>query len=90
MDNLITKTAKEIQEQCNAGASVSDVISLLDDFKKQLNLGVVIRGLLGKEAKDIGCEVEDLYLSIYEDEIYLEVENEDDYYFSLREVKRFK
>jgi len=43
MNDLITKTAEEIQEQCNAGASVSDVISLLDDFKKQLNLGVVVK-----------------------------------------------
>jgi len=36
MDNLITKTAEEIHEQCQGGASISDVIDLLNEFNEQL------------------------------------------------------
>jgi len=71
MDNLITKTAQEIQEQCQAGASVSDVISLLDDFKKQLNLGVVMDwvavkdNLPSEKGSYLVCEEECIFEAFY-------------------------
>lgn len=61
-----------------------------EELAEQLILPNVVRSLLNKEAKDIGFNVEDLYLSVCKNEVYLETENLDDYYFSLREVKVFK
>jgi len=58
MSNLIINTAKEIHEQCQNGASVSDIISLLGDFKEQFSLNGVVASLLCVDSEGLSFIME--------------------------------
>tara|TARA_R110000796_G_scaffold158582_1_gene275266 strand:+ start:226 stop:507 length:282 start_codon:yes stop_codon:yes gene_type:complete len=54
---------------------------------KQLTLTDVISSFLDKESESLGINRNYLYLHLVDDKLYLEKQNDDDYYFGLEDVR---
>ena len=65
-------------------------LKYLESEKKQLSIYDVVSSFFIKEAKTLGIDADELYLSFYKNEIYLSKVDKDDYYFNLQDVRKVK
>lgn len=90
---LLKRIEEEVTyEDVHGNKTIKEVID--EVFKeaesKQLFLYGVVRSFLTKEAESLGIEVNDLYLHLFDDKLYLEKEDKESFYFELEDVREVK
>jgi len=90
---LLKRIEEEVTyEDVHGNKTIKQVID--EVFKeaesKQLFLYDVVSSFLDKESKSLGIEVNDLYLNMFDNKLYLEKADTESYYFELIDVREVK
>lgn len=84
----ILEENNDLLEQVNYIIEMDKYCDYLEEQKKQLSIHGVVSSFLKKESEVLGLEVNDLYLHLFNNELYLETEDKDSYYFNLIDVRK--